>query len=384
MRAQKSQTFRRLVRELHRAIDRGTHAPTIPYIPGFSQSAAEILAVKLSIRAAFPQYLAEVIDPTDSTAPTVQQRIVNDSKITPTPDFSKHTPVTESAEVLYYALTRMEVYGYPPVSVDEFSTTEVQDTDGDGLLEFVDGWGRPLRFYRSPTRLIKPYGALGPDNVPGNSGNDDGALETAAGNVSFAESLSELGYRNAATGAYSDDLVIPNEWRQFAALFISGLPRAPALAGQYDTLNEDPDDPYGLLVQQLSILNARSTGSPSSVVTVQQFANLELGLFPTFDTFHTPLVVSAGADGVLGILEPFPTEDRDGDGTLDPGEDLNGNGQIDLFGHLGIPELVIQPNDLPANPPVARSSVPSSPYIKQSAIEAATDNITNRNRAAGS
>ena len=33
---------------------------------------------------------------------------------------------------------------------DDFSDREVKDTDGDGLLEFVDAWGQPLQFYRWP------------------------------------------------------------------------------------------------------------------------------------------------------------------------------------------------------------------------------------------
>lgn len=64
----------------------------------------------------------------------------------------------DSAEVLYLMLTSGAVFGVPPVGSDGFSTSEVQDTDGDGNLEFVDGWGKPLRFYRWPTRLIRPGG----------------------------------------------------------------------------------------------------------------------------------------------------------------------------------------------------------------------------------
>ena len=33
---------------------------------------------------------------------------------------------------------------------DDFTDREVQDTDGDGLPEFVDAWGHPLQFYRWP------------------------------------------------------------------------------------------------------------------------------------------------------------------------------------------------------------------------------------------
>src|SRR5262249_30854885 len=33
---------------------------------------------------------------------------------------------------------------------DDFGPTEVKDTDGDGLMEFVDAWGEPLLFFRWP------------------------------------------------------------------------------------------------------------------------------------------------------------------------------------------------------------------------------------------
>ena len=36
-------------------------------------------------------------------------------------------------------------------SRDEFTDKEVQDTDNDGLPEFVDAWGQPLQFFRWPT-----------------------------------------------------------------------------------------------------------------------------------------------------------------------------------------------------------------------------------------
>ena len=33
---------------------------------------------------------------------------------------------------------------------DDFTDREVQDTDGDGLPEFMDAWGKPLQFFRWP------------------------------------------------------------------------------------------------------------------------------------------------------------------------------------------------------------------------------------------
>ena len=61
-----------------------------------------------------------------------------------------HTHATARAEALYAVL----VEGTGPLGSifnrDQFTDREVQDTDGDGMLEFVDAWGQPLQFFRWP------------------------------------------------------------------------------------------------------------------------------------------------------------------------------------------------------------------------------------------
>lgn len=61
-----------------------------------------------------------------------------------------HKHETARAEMLYAVL----VEGSGPLgsvfSADDFNQQEVKDTDGDGLLEFVDAWGKPLQFFRWP------------------------------------------------------------------------------------------------------------------------------------------------------------------------------------------------------------------------------------------
>jgi len=61
-----------------------------------------------------------------------------------------HTHNTARSETLYAIL----VEGVGPLgsvfSPDDFSDREVQDTDHDGLPEFVDAWGQPLQFFRWP------------------------------------------------------------------------------------------------------------------------------------------------------------------------------------------------------------------------------------------
>ena len=61
-----------------------------------------------------------------------------------------HTHVTARAEMLYALL----VEGSGPLgsvfSRDDFTGREVQDTDGDGMPEFVDAWNQPIQFFRWP------------------------------------------------------------------------------------------------------------------------------------------------------------------------------------------------------------------------------------------
>ncbi len=63
---------------------------------------------------------------------------------------SNHTHNTARAEMLYAIL----VEGRGPLgsvfNKDDFSSSEVADTDDDGLPEFVDAWGNPLQFFRWP------------------------------------------------------------------------------------------------------------------------------------------------------------------------------------------------------------------------------------------
>lgn len=166
-----------------------------------------------------------------------------------------HNMTTQSAALLYWILTDSEVYGVAPVDESEFSSSEVRDTDGDGLKEFVDGWGVPLRFYRWPTHLIRP--------------GDGGATPPGM---------------NAA-----GDLSLPD--RSYVSGIWSGLPAIPTVPGELDPLTRDPDDPTGQLFQFVD------SSLPPVKTAVQNF-------FGTPNTYHAFLIVSSGPDKNLGMLEP--------------------------------------------------------------------------------
>jgi len=197
---------------------------------------------------------------------------------------ASHNPETESSELLYLILTAADLFGVPNAGQDEFSSNEVSDTDGDGLLEFIDAWGRPLRFYRWPTRLLRS----GEDAFTGDTDGDSNVNEPAGATV-------------AADPRY-------------ASLLIQTL---PALNLQYEaqsgggdkSLLRDPDDGLGLIDTQ--IINRNSGGPAAARLKLESF-------FHTPSTYHTVLIVSAGADRDLGMFEP-----------------VQFNSGSNIYGHLG-------------------------------------------------
>jgi hypothetical protein len=158
----------------------------------------------------------------------------------------------ESAEYLYWILTKADTYGAAPVGDTEFSSAELRDTDGDGRVEFVDSWGQPLRFYRWPTRLVRPLG-------PGTAVN-----------------------------------------RTLVSLMIPSIPPAPGVLGDVDSVQYDPDDRIGLF----------HTSQMQSIVSqYPTFPGLYELSYHTPDCYHTPLILSVGPDfrdaTGLGLFEPF-------------------------------------------------------------------------------
>ena len=81
---------------------------------------------------------------------------------------SHHTHKTARAEALYAILVEGQGPFGSVFSRDDFSDKEVQDTDGDGLLEFVDAWGEPLQWYRWPIGY-ESDAQIGLRPFPGNS-----------------------------------------------------------------------------------------------------------------------------------------------------------------------------------------------------------------------
>ena len=168
-----------------------------------------------------------------------------------------------SGEILYLMLTDGESFGVDLGDVN-FLASELGDSDLDGVTEIVDSWGHPLRFYRWPTRLIRPA----PD------------ADTVV---------------NPARNSLFPGL------RLLSSTMMRVLPSQDAAEVPTNTITHDPDDPLGLIraaapsAFQLDVFNP---GDPRPHFEAT---------YHTIDTWHLPLVVSAGRDGLLGIYEPSDT-----------------------------------------------------------------------------
>jgi prepilin-type N-terminal cleavage/methylation domain-containing protein len=259
---------------------------------------AKALAIKYTFKSSFPQLFAEFSTP-----------------VQPGPS---HTQVTESSESLYLFLTAGALFDTEPPSAADLKAIETADTDGDGLLEIVDAWGHPLRFYRWPTRLVRPGGY--PSTATGPTGFEDayalspasilmgGAVPRAqlpAWQANFTYALGATIRPNAPT--------TPPQTNPFSLIYrcvastgasAGTEPTWPAVVGTtiadgnvtwqalMDPLSVDPDDPLGMITVGL-------ISEP----------------YETPNTWNSPLIVSTATDldngdpkstgFMFGLYEPY-------------------------------------------------------------------------------
>jgi hypothetical protein len=137
-------------------------AGTIPR----AAAAARLDALHDLMRMEMPDRFTDIPDKTNNKDMPVTHTIPgnNGSPLIPIPSVAvkyrklldqatKKTPQFASAECLYLIVT---VGLDDPDVLEQFAPDEIGDTDGDGLLEFLDGWGRPIDFLRWAPGFTSP------------------------------------------------------------------------------------------------------------------------------------------------------------------------------------------------------------------------------------
>jgi prepilin-type N-terminal cleavage/methylation domain-containing protein len=250
--------------------------------------AAKLVGMKQLFRAKFPQSYAELNPPPSPSA--------------------GHKTSTESAACLYIILTQMAIFDTEPPSATDLRGLEVADTDGDGLLEIVDAWGQPLRFYRWPTRLIRPNPETA--SVTGFVESNPSPLTLFMGAAAARAPLAVWG--SGKTYSLGANVLPgpPPQTSPFSFIYKcaaatspyqsgSTQPTWPVVAGAtvadqnltwqavQDPLSVDPDDPQGII--------------PTGVVSETPTASSVI--IETPNTWNMTLIVSCGPDGLLGLFE---------------------------------------------------------------------------------
>lgn len=182
---------------------------------------------------------------------------------------SVHRHETARSEALYAML----VEGQGPLGSvfrsEDFSSNEIADTDGDGLMEFVDSWGRPLQFFRWPIYFTTEVSGGRSLQIGGESYKD--ATATRQENPLDANNL----------------LVAPGWWsNQFAA--IPNLPPTTAAL-----MSDRARYVHALF---FSLLDPYADGG----VTIGQHWDRS-GIYMRRQYFSRPLILSGGEDTRVGL-----------------------------------------------------------------------------------
>lgn len=230
------------------------------------QERARTLARKEYFRRHFPQTVSEVRGMCTGTA----YACLGDGRFA----LGVTSDQVTNAEILYWLVTRAGSFGIDAVETDAFTANEFTDDDGDGFPHFVDGWGNPIVWYRWPTRLIRP--AAAPTDVQ--------TIDDPSGTPR---------YKLPIDTRFADAI-----WPGLEAYGSRG-PGTTIMQEANDPLARDPSDPTA----------AASPTTPADAVWFERY-------FHTPDTFHLPLIVSGGPDGLADpstSLGLFPPDELDRD-----------------------------------------------------------------------
>ena len=113
-----------------------------------------------------------------------------------------------NAELLYLVVTNGD-----PEARSSFSARDVADADGNGLFEFVDGWGRPICWMRWAPGLVSSDRQ---PQIPSVSGNYDDLMDS--------DPFNPLSVSAAANGVTNDPVNFPDKGWFLVPYVFSGGP----------------------------------------------------------------------------------------------------------------------------------------------------------------
>ena len=269
----------------------------------------------------------------------------------------------QGAECLYLIVSRNSEDG-----LEAFSAADIQDVDGDGAQEFVDGWGRPISFLRWPVGFDSPMHRIAQGAVTSSpsAGTFEGnpQLSNAHGQYNGMVVRFTTGALRGQTRfvtTYStldnpgDDPADPTKPRAARTFDFSQppSPQPPRLGhGPWPTAPRQGDRFVVMARDSLDVAAVYPTNFPTPPTPPP--------VLPTFDV--VPLIFSAGPDGILDITTAMEVTAGDPFNYADFFNNpyvaqmvtsaVSGGGSIDLAVQVGTPRNVEAAGDgLPGDMP---------------------------------
>ncbi len=118
-------------------------SPVVQNLAGGDQARARVIWFKLRLKQHFPTSYAEALNPAAGYLPSLYKYKLQAAGVTG----NEPPTLPQMSACLLLALQRSEK-GYQFNAEESLGAGALQDTDGDGLPEIVDGWGTPIAFYR--------------------------------------------------------------------------------------------------------------------------------------------------------------------------------------------------------------------------------------------
>jgi prepilin-type N-terminal cleavage/methylation domain-containing protein len=285
---------------------------------------------------------------------------------------ANHKHKTARSEMLYALL----VEGIGPLGSiftrDDFAKSEVADTDGDGMLEFVDAWGEPLQFYRWPIMYHS---------------------DTQRGFPDLAKITRDLGISGVSPGPYNTVF----EAREQDPLDPNQTLQAPGWWGTFNAAYPWTGGPrtvfgsmFHVLVDPLAMSGGVSNQTFWDRSTVPG-TGLTAGIQARRAYYSRFLVMSGGPDKQPGVAQlgvNYQTLDERGSwptpaGTLSPTRDASGA----AVSPFTVPALLLESQagridlnrDATTGAPIAPSGSPYRNDTSTQLEEYGQDDITNHN-----
>jgi hypothetical protein len=274
-------------------------------------------------------------------------------------NINNHKHSTARSEMLYALL----VEGRGPLGSvfnrDDFTDKEVQDTDADGLPEFVDAWGQPLQFYRWPV-LYHSDIQLGQVIMPGGTGSQSWAITPPYATV----------FQNREQDSLdpNQQLMAPAWWTTFNASTYTLAPSA-----SYSGYTSTPSSSMKMFEYFFHRLAEPISGAGGATSWDR---SATIGQRRAF--YSKFLIVSGGPDEVVGTFHYPDSMTSSLSASMMLANENNampfGLDVVDFTANAAIPNTVTTIGYSPSNDPTNPSS--------SDLLQAAQDDISNQNLAA--